>query len=350
VEFGIYILTYPGDFYLSLPLIRSLRFFHPDIPIMIIPGEGLDVDRHPFDIPVMAIPDGYWAKIRHSDRKFWAFQGPFEKFLYLDADIICTRSLNCLIDRINEQDDGFIFVQMSIDDYEWRAAVVDRNHEKHELCINRVAEQLGNPEKLRSFDSSYNPYCHYAFNAGIFASSRLAIGENDFKALYEKEFNFFAQRLGKNFTWRDYDLFFGDQGRLNYLVEKLDITILNLFPDGHYMWGGMPKTVSFVGVCKGEVDFSFIHWAGCPRPSPSFFCGKPLLRLLATTNPKLGLGYQGLSEIPGYSLWYHFYTQNGKTIGLVEKLLYSYRDLKKITRCYLGRLKRTVRKGLSFSL
>jgi hypothetical protein len=54
-SFGIYILTYPGDYHLSMILVRSIQQVSPDLPIMIIPGEGFDLNEHPFDIPVMPI-------------------------------------------------------------------------------------------------------------------------------------------------------------------------------------------------------------------------------------------------------------------------------------------------------
>lgn len=49
--FGIYIMTYPGDYQLSTILVRSIQEVSPGMPIMIIPGEGFDLDDHPFDIP-----------------------------------------------------------------------------------------------------------------------------------------------------------------------------------------------------------------------------------------------------------------------------------------------------------
>jgi hypothetical protein len=60
-KFGIYRLAYPGDYYLSSILVRSIQQVSPDIPIMIIPGEGFDLNDHPFDVPVMPIPLGFWA-------------------------------------------------------------------------------------------------------------------------------------------------------------------------------------------------------------------------------------------------------------------------------------------------
>ena len=56
VKFGVYVMTYPGDFHLSTILVRSIQQVNPDIPVMIIPGEGFDFNNHPFDVPVMPLP------------------------------------------------------------------------------------------------------------------------------------------------------------------------------------------------------------------------------------------------------------------------------------------------------
>ena len=111
-KFGVYILTYPGDFHLSTVLVQSIQGVSPGVPVMIIPGEGFERDDHPFEVPVMAVPTGgFWPELGHMDRKFWAFQGPFETFLYLDADTICTGSLDPLIRRIARLEEDFILVQ-----------------------------------------------------------------------------------------------------------------------------------------------------------------------------------------------------------------------------------------------
>ena len=101
--FGVYILSYPGDFHLALSLIGSIRYFHPQMPIMIIPGEGFNEGQHPFNVPITQKPSGYWGELEFIDRKFWAYQGPFEKFLYIDADMICTHSIEGLLQRIQKQ-------------------------------------------------------------------------------------------------------------------------------------------------------------------------------------------------------------------------------------------------------
>ena len=184
-SFGIYVLTYPGDFHLSIALIKSLKHFNPDIPIIIIPGEGFDLNDHPFDVPVMIEPQGFWGKMGHADRKCWVFQGEFEKFLYLDADMICTRSIAPLIERVMGQEGKFIFVQEETGNSPvWTDAIADDNHELHDHYMAMVRGQLGNPDNIRLFDQQYDPYSRYPFNAGMFASCIDAISESEFEELH----------------------------------------------------------------------------------------------------------------------------------------------------------------------
>lgn len=331
-KFGVYVLTYPGDFHLSIALINSIKFFHPDIPIIIIPGEGFDLKNHPFDEPVMTQPQGFWGKMGHADRKLWVFQGPFEKFLYLDADIICTRTIAPLIDRIMAQEGKFVFVQEETGSSPaWTNVIADEDHYRHDACMSMVRSQLGNPDYIRLFDQQYDPYNRYPFNTGIFASSIDTISESELKDLNKKEREFYSKHIGKEFSWKNYDLFFGDQGRINYLVTKLNIPILDLYPDGHFLWGGSAKEVDINDVLSGDVGFSFIHWAGCPRPSPSFFCQGFGLSVLRKSDSRLKDGYNKLPEIPGYSVWQYFWSNAGKNnVPLRERLAWSYRDMKMI--------------------
>jgi len=180
---GIYILTYPGDFHLSTVLVRSIRRFNPDIPIMIIPGEGFDREHHPFDVPIMPEPSGlFWPKVGYQDRKIWAFQGPFETFLYLDADTICTKSLEPLFERIALQKGNFLYVQPWLDDQEWQSVVRDTSHPKHEQFVEHAFSTIGQGP-LADFDPDHDFLSNSKFNSGVFASRRLAIQERDFESL-----------------------------------------------------------------------------------------------------------------------------------------------------------------------
>lgn len=135
-------------------------------------------------------------------------------------------------------------------------------------------------------------------------------------------------------------MFYRDQGRLNYLVDSLGIPLLNLHPDGHDIWGGHARHIKVKDVLANNADFSFIHWAGVPRPSPSLFCSRPLYWLL-----KRGLGttyveegYKDLPEIPGYSVWRHFQPRQSESMSFRNRIQYSYKDLKRIVRLQLTEL------------
>jgi hypothetical protein len=108
----------------------------------------------------------------------------------------------------------------------------------HKAAISWVKRGLGNPDLLIQFDADYNPYAKAPFNSGIFASRRGAITEDTLKELHEKEVAFYKDILKKKFTWRYSEVFYTDQGRLNYLVSKLHLSLQDLRPDGHDSWAG----------------------------------------------------------------------------------------------------------------
>lgn len=346
-EFGIYVLTYPGDFHLSLPLIRSIKYFHPDIPIMIIPGEGFDRRDHPFETDILPEPEGFWRAIGHQSRDFWSFQGPFEKFLYLDADLICTGSLSSFFERLRAQEGLFLFAHICFtDQMTWKAVIKDENHPMHQAAIAWVKRALGNPELLTLFDAEYDPYARAPFNSGIFAGRRGAITEADLIALFEKEALFYENILKRTFTWKCNDLFYSDQGRLNYLVDKLQFRLIDLHPDGHDFWAGdIVERVTIDKFMDNKLSFKFIHWAGVPRPRPSLFC-HPLLRWLDPLIYEFNeyKNYEGFPEIPGYALWYYFQVRNQYPMRMNDRLSSSYSDLIRLVRSVEFRAKTLFRR------
>jgi hypothetical protein len=342
--FGVYILTYPGDFHLAKILVCSIRHVSPDVPIMIIPGEGFDRDVHPFDVPIMATPSGsFWPELGHMDRKFWSFQGPFETFLYLDADTICTRTLDQLIERITRQRGNFIYVQPWINDWEWRSAIRDPSHRDHASYAQQVKTTIGRGP-LQRFDPDHDFTARYPFNAGVFASRRLTIKEADLASLNQEERKFYREVLGvEEWTWQCSTLFFRDQGRLNYLVCKLSIPVLPLRPDLICRSGASSTKISFAEIERGCLDWHIIHWMGAKSPSPSYFCTMPLFRTYAylwsfvgrRTGRWIAPGYERLSECVGYSLWRHHHDRSFGPLSLRARLRWSWRDL--LRTCRLSR-------------
>jgi hypothetical protein len=346
-EFGVYILTYPGDYHLSSVLVRSIQQVSPDIPIMIIPGEGFDHHHHPFDLPIMPKPPGFWAEMGHMDRCFWAFQGVFETFLYLDADMICTKSLKVLKERIVQQHGDFIYVHPAISNEDWAALIRDPDHPENRPYAHQVKREIGR-DTLAVFDPEYDFFANYPFNAGLFASRRLAITESDFASLNRAEKDFYRDVLKKEWTWKSRDLFFRDQGRLNYLVSKLSIPVFHLQPDLICLAGGSAIQVSFGEVARDACDFHLIHWMGSMSPSPSLFCVQPLFTVYAVlwaavgkrTGRWMAPEYHRLPECPGYSLWRHYYEQSYGAMPLGDRLRWSWRHLKRTCKLFVRWLKR----------
>jgi hypothetical protein len=350
-DFGVYILTYPGDFHLSSVLVRSIQQVSPDIPIMIIPGEGFDPDDHPFRVPIMPKPHGFWAEMGHMDRCFWAFQGPFETFLYLDADIICTKSLEDLRKRILQQRRNFIYVHPAIGDQDWQALIRDPTSPAHQKYVHQVKREIGR-DSLTVFDPDYNPIANYPFNAGLFASRRLAITEANLASLNRAERDFYRRFLNTEWTWQSSDLFFRDQGRLNYLVAKLAIPVFRLQPELICVAGASAIHVSFEEVVSKSCDFHLIHWMGSLSPSPSFFCFKPLFAVYAflwsavgrRTGRWMAPEYHRLAECTGYSLWRHYYEQLYGAMLPRERLRWSWRHLQRTCKLFVRCLKLLVRR------
>lgn len=339
--FGIYILTYPGDFHLSTVLVRSIQAVSPEIPIVIIPGEGFDLEDHPFDVSILPPPtSGFWAELGHIDRKFWAFQGPFDVFLYLDADTIVVRSLDALAKRLVRQDGDFLMVQFLMDAGQWRRVMETPAHEEYEIYRGFIARDIGRGPLAR-FDPDHDFYAHQPFNAGVWASRRSAIKESDLCALVDAERRFYRQVLGiDHWTWHSGELFFRDQGRLNYLAHKLRLAVLPFGEEFRWVSGAACVHVSLADVTNQSCPFHLIHWMGSKSPSPSWFCAKPLFPLYAwlwawvgrRTGRYVEPGYEALPECAGYSVWrYHHLRLNGK-FRLSDRLRASWKDLRRVAK------------------
>ena len=323
-NFGIYILTFPRDYYLAGTLINSLKQYAPDVPIMIVPGSGFDFKNHPFgDIPIMDIPQDSSSKFEYYDRKFWVFNGPFEKFLYIDSDMLCIKSFDQLLKKIEAESGPFIYVSLEQE----LCTPESSKSAKALLAANRFLQggQFGNMENIKKFDPSYDVYLKPMFNSGLFASSRNTISVSDLMHLYGKEGHFYADVLNKEFTGRSMDLFFGDQGKLNYLVNKKDVAVKSLSPYG-FMWGGKPIRLNADG---SHEEYSFIHWAGCPRPSVSLFTKGFLFKLFKYIYQ--GECYDDLKNeraVPGLAVWMKFNNDH----SFLNRVRFTCYDCKRVSK------------------
>ena len=157
-------------------LVRSIQHVSPDIPIMIIPGEGFGGDDHPFDVPVRAGADRFLGEIGHQDRCFWAFQGPFATFLYLDADMSSTKSVENL--ATDKRTARLFYLRPPVNR---QSRLVNSIHDPDSWKTRNMRSRSS--AKLAGihwqFDPDYNIFADCPFNTGLFASRRLAITESD---------------------------------------------------------------------------------------------------------------------------------------------------------------------------
>jgi hypothetical protein len=331
---GIYILTYPKDYHLAKVLIRSIRSYHPDLPIMIVPGTGFDLNDHPFtDLPILHTCRPEWSDFEYYDRKFWVFDGPFERFIYLDSDMLCVRPFHSLLAAVKDQEKPFLYVNVephllhgSRDDVTRRAKIESLND----------AGQLGNLENLVHFDPAFDWKDAYPFNTGLFATSKSSFDADIFTDFRVRLHEFYETTLKCHYHGRCFKLFFGDQGQLVYLARKMNLNLISLYPDSHFVWGG-DMIVDPVGrMLPMESDYTFIHWAGCPRPSPSL-CNRGILfrikLFLLHRDSGLRYSYEDQRNVPGLASWLRHCDET----SILYVLEYSANDL-------LGMLKALVRR------
>ena len=150
-------------------------------------------------------------------------------------------------------------------------------HPQHDRYLRHVGSTIGRGPLAR-FDPDLDFYARYPFNAGVFASRRLAIKEADLASLHQAERAFYRDVLDlEAWTWQSKALFFRDQGRLNYLVAKLSIPVLPLAPELICRAGASAIQVSVAEVERGACDFHIVHWMGAKSPSPSLVLQRALV-------------------------------------------------------------------------
>lgn len=329
-EFGFYILTCPRDYHLALVLINSLKYFHPEIPLAIVPGTGMNLNDHPFkDIPILKSKNNFFRSLNYYDKKFEIFDGPFEKFLYLDSDLLCVKSINKLINEIINENDRFIYTNLIPDEIE---LIISETKNKNREIIN--SGQLGKQENIKLFDGNFDFYNFPNFNTGLFATSKKSYPIDEIVEFFKNENEFYQTVLKKDYSGANFDLFFGDQGKLNYLTWKHRIPLKSLYDSGNFILGSEKFNINYDEMFEGKNNFHFIHWAGCPRPSNSLFCKGVLFKLFfkaySINFNHLKYNLSSNDSIPGYYLWQFF--NNDKSFK--SKLKFTYMDFVKTVKYF----------------
>lgn len=260
MTFGIYIKTFKPDYHLAKALIASLRRYCKDVPIIVIPDDGFAASTI-WGERTLVLDDNFARSLTGYYKKLWVFLGPFDRFLYLDADMLCLKDPAQLIEHICELKPPFFAVcrERKIKQYLETEAFEDTK-----AVFQRHIGDLG---LLAEFDSEYDIFSRFPFNSGLFASTRDLFSRDFIEERFSAAMKFQAERGFPPLTFSRQGVFMSDQGFLNYLVAKQGVD-LKLFDDV-FVWGGRfaDSIAPDCGIKGTDYVKSFVHWAGCRRPS-----------------------------------------------------------------------------------
>jgi hypothetical protein len=249
---GVYILGNDVVLEFAIGLFRSLRHYSPDIPVRLLPYDGRLEKLRPwmerYGITLHEDPDyGFYDQLgdqlwdevhmgHHMFRKFAAFTGPFDDFLYLDIDIAVLAPLENLFNDFARSGAEFMTFDNDLDN------VYKRTPWRNEL------EQSGRTK---------------GFNAGAFLSQRGLFARPELTTLLAE-----AKRLRDNFVYQF------DQPFFNFAVDIKGLRQIRLpefnsaVPDK--LWGDQIPIANFNGAWRlltpshrdqGKAE-PLIHWAG----------------------------------------------------------------------------------------
>ncbi len=249
---GVYILGNDVVLEFAIGLFRSLRHYSPDIPVRLLPYDGRLEKLRPWlerynitlhDDPDYAfydrLGDQLWDEVHlghHMFRKFAAYSGPFDDFLYLDIDIAVLAPVENLFADFTRSEAAFMSFDNDLDNvYQrtpWRDALA----------------QAGRTQ---------------GFNAGAFLSQRGHFTRPELTTLLAD-----AKRLRENFVYQY------DQPFFNFAVDMKGLRHIRLpqfnpaVPDK--LWGDQVPIANHDGAWRlltpGHADYGkaepLIHWAG----------------------------------------------------------------------------------------
>lgn len=259
MSFGIYIKTFKPDYHLAKALISSIRTFTSDTPIIIIPDDDF-TKASLWGYEALVLRDSFSQSLRGYYKKLWAFLGPFDRFLYLDADMLCLRDPKPLLDWIQTTSKPFFGV--------CRESKIRLVHEgeDNEQRLRICQDHIGDANLLKEFDPNYSITKSFPFNSGLFASTRDYLPPESIQSVFDSACHFQKQKDLPDLRFTRRGLFMGDQGFLNYLTtqHEAELTYLN----DAFVWGGRKDAVLIDSQNDATDPFAnmFVHWAGCPRP------------------------------------------------------------------------------------
>lgn len=233
----IYIATYKHDLRLTRICVASIRYWYPDIEICLIkdPGAG------PFDTRELQRLWGVQELETGKNSFGWGFSKleplfltDAHKFLVLDADTAFAGPVLDALDRIPEE------------------FIVDDETQPPDDVRRRYFDV----DALRTFDPTFEP-CGKNFNSGQWVGTAGIVSRNDFADVVDWSH---PPRL------KHPDVFFpGDQGILNYVLEKLaNSGRCSLARTNLMLWAPRDLDRFDLNAMQRQSPYhQIIHWAGC---------------------------------------------------------------------------------------
>lgn len=173
-SFGIVLTTYIGDFYLTKGLLASIKKFAPELPICIIQDGDFPLDgvltcyniTHVIkkaDVKNDFLRDNCMGSRCSNLIAF--FESPFDKFLYLDSDLVLW---------------GNILKHIKLDDFDFI------HNEPHEPYTEKIYKgQYFDYDNLFEHTEYFDwKKCHF-FNSGVVISKRNIFDFDEFKEIIQ---------------------------------------------------------------------------------------------------------------------------------------------------------------------
>jgi len=252
---GIYITANDKVMDYAIACLNSIRLYDPEIPIVLIPYDEnyqLIAQKLQTDYGVEIYPDlefidrlskrlqeifgGNFFARPNQFRKQACWFGPFEKFLYIDTDVVVFSKISRYLDVLDSCD-------FMCYDYQHKGGI--KNVFSQVVLDKNVFSQ----EELQDI-----------FNGGFWASKRSLITEQD---LYEV-----FQECAHHPEYFDFSQKTSDQPIINYMILKRlskRINLVRLDGKGPGSWAGTPHFegdgMQLFDPAAGK-PLDYLHWAG----------------------------------------------------------------------------------------
>jgi len=232
----IYVATHGRDFHLARLCVASIRYWYPDIPIILLSdflmGEfdsrSLERDFNviPFDTPICKFGYGY-SKLEG------LFPKTGERYLMLDADTVL---LGPVLDVLNATPGDFVI-------------------QPDQSAIKKMDVYAYPPPLLKAFDPAFD-IPDYIFNTGQYVGTEGLLAREDFASVLKWDYP--RQSLHP-------EIFkCGEQGLLNYVLFKAEhagrlvIAKCNIFFYPRFS----PPSVTVEQIAQKRSEPGVLHWAG----------------------------------------------------------------------------------------